>query len=146
MSIPLRQNMRMAAYLMRQRIKGTQKYPLIVELEPLFVCNLACPGCGKIQYPTEILRKRLSPQDAADDYLEKPFFLKDATRRIKRMIDRIVEQRAKGNLLVVETTIAKLIFKGVNPKKFTSASADDPDVEAKLREIAADMGVSLWRD
>src|SRR5580700_6487140 len=66
MSIPLRQNMRMAAYLMRQRIKGVQKYPLIVELEPLFVCNLACPGCGKIQYPTEILRKRLSPQDVFD--------------------------------------------------------------------------------
>src|ERR1700685_3593542 len=64
MSIPLRQNMRMAAYLMRQRIKGVQKYPLIVELEPLFVCNLACPGCGKIQYPTEILRRRLTPADA----------------------------------------------------------------------------------
>src|ERR1700734_2542169 len=64
MSIPLRQNMRMAAYLMRQRIKGTQKYPLIVELEPLFSCNLSCPGCGKIQYPTEILRKRLSVEEA----------------------------------------------------------------------------------
>ncbi|HUZ82437.1 MAG TPA: adenosyl-hopene transferase HpnH [Gaiellaceae bacterium] len=64
MSIPLRQNLRMAAYLMRQRVKGTQKYPLIVELEPLFACNLACPGCGKIQYPTEILRQRLTPEDA----------------------------------------------------------------------------------
>jgi hopanoid biosynthesis associated radical SAM protein HpnH len=63
MSIPLRQNLRMASYLMRQRMRGVEKYPLIVELEPLFVCNLACPGCGKIQYPTEILRKRLSPED-----------------------------------------------------------------------------------
>jgi hopanoid biosynthesis associated radical SAM protein HpnH len=53
----------MASYLMKQRIKGVEKYPLIVELEPLFVCNLACPGCGKIQYPTEILRRRLSPED-----------------------------------------------------------------------------------
>ncbi len=66
MSIPLRQNLRMAAYLMKQRVKGVEKYPLIVELEPLFVCNLACPGCGKIQYPTEILRRRLSPQDVFD--------------------------------------------------------------------------------
>lgn len=64
MGIPLRQNMRMAAYLMKQKIKKVEKYPLIVELEPLFVCNLACPGCGKIQYPTEILRKRVSPEDA----------------------------------------------------------------------------------
>src|SRR5487761_157627 len=64
MGIPLRQNMRMAAYLVKQKIKKVEKYPLIVELEPLFVCNLACPGCGKIQYPTEILRKRVSPEDA----------------------------------------------------------------------------------
>jgi hopanoid biosynthesis associated radical SAM protein HpnH len=63
MPIPLRQNLRMASYLMKQRIKGVEKYPLIVELEPLFVCNLACPGCGKIQYPTEILRRRLTPED-----------------------------------------------------------------------------------
>ncbi|MCU1490537.1 MAG: Radical domain protein [Acidimicrobiaceae bacterium] len=64
MSIPIRQNLRMASYLMRQRLKGVEKYPLIVELEPLFVCNLACPGCGKIQHPTEILRKRVSPEEA----------------------------------------------------------------------------------
>src|ERR1700731_1758047 len=64
MSIPIRQNLRMASYLLRQRLARNEKYPLIVELEPLFVCNLACPGCGKIQYPTEILRRRLSVEDA----------------------------------------------------------------------------------
>lgn len=46
------------------RLKRRRQYPLIVELEPLFACNLECPGCGKIQYPTEILRKRLSVEDA----------------------------------------------------------------------------------
>src|SRR5580698_10881415 len=66
MSIPLRQNVRMGTYLMKQKLARREKYPLIVELEPLFVCNLACPGCGKIQYPTEILRRRLSPQDVFD--------------------------------------------------------------------------------
>jgi hopanoid biosynthesis associated radical SAM protein HpnH len=64
MGIPLRQNLAMSKYLMTQKVKRVKKYPLIVELEPLFVCNLACPGCGKIQYPTEILRKRVSPEDA----------------------------------------------------------------------------------
>ena len=64
MGIPLRQNLAMTRYLVRQKLKGVKRYPLIVELEPLFVCNLACPGCGKIQYPTEILRKRVSPEDA----------------------------------------------------------------------------------
>src|SRR5580693_2430790 len=54
----------MGAYLMRQKLARREKYPLIVELEPLFVCNLACPGCGKIQYPMEILRKRLTVEEA----------------------------------------------------------------------------------
>jgi len=62
--IPLRQNLRVAAYLAKNKFRHVEKYPLIVELEPLFVCNLACPGCGKIQYPTEILRKRVSPEEA----------------------------------------------------------------------------------
>jgi hopanoid biosynthesis associated radical SAM protein HpnH len=64
MSIPLRQNLRMAGYLLSQRLRRVEKYPLIVELEPLYVCNLACPGCGKIQYPTEVLRRRLTPEQA----------------------------------------------------------------------------------
>ena len=64
MPIPIRQNMRMAAYLVRQKLARREKYPLIVELEPLFACNLACPGCGKIQYPTEILRQRVTPEAA----------------------------------------------------------------------------------
>jgi hopanoid biosynthesis associated radical SAM protein HpnH len=64
MPIPLRQNMKVASYLVRQRFARREKFPLIVELEPLFACNLACPGCGKIQYPTEVLRKRLSVEEA----------------------------------------------------------------------------------
>lgn len=64
MPIPLRQNLRVASYLLKNKVRRVEKYPLIVELEPLFACNLACPGCGKIQYPTEILRQRLTPEDA----------------------------------------------------------------------------------
>ncbi len=64
MGIPVRQNLAMTRYLIRQRLKRAKMYPLIVELEPLFVCNLSCPGCGKIQYPTEVLRKRLSPEES----------------------------------------------------------------------------------
>ncbi len=64
MPIPLRQNMKVAGYLARQRLSRREKFPLIVELEPLFACNLSCPGCGKIQYPTEVLRKRLTVAEA----------------------------------------------------------------------------------
>ena len=54
------------AYVMKQRMMGRKRYPLVLMLEPLFRCNLACPGCGKIDYPDAILNKRLSPQECFD--------------------------------------------------------------------------------
>jgi len=63
MPILIRQNLRMASYLAAQRLRGRTKFPLIVEVEPLFSCNLACAGCGKIQHPIEIMRKYLSPEE-----------------------------------------------------------------------------------
>ncbi len=64
MGIPFRQNIAISKYLLANKVKGRKKFPLIVELEPLFACNLECPGCGKIQYPTEVLRKRVSVDEA----------------------------------------------------------------------------------
>ncbi len=64
MSISLKQRTRVGMYMLSNKLRRRKKYPLIVELEPLFACNLECPGCGKIQYPTEILRKRLSVEEA----------------------------------------------------------------------------------
>jgi MoaA/NifB/PqqE/SkfB family radical SAM enzyme len=58
-SVPLRQGLTVARYLLAQRRAGVEKFPLLVELEPLFQCNLACSFCGKIQYPEHILRKRM---------------------------------------------------------------------------------------
>jgi len=54
----------MGLYLLRQRLAGRERFPLIVELEPLFQCNLACAGCGKIQHPTELLRRRMGVEQA----------------------------------------------------------------------------------
>ena len=51
MSIPLIQQYRIGKYLLRQKLSGRQRYPLVLMLEPLFQCNLACAGCGKIDYP-----------------------------------------------------------------------------------------------
>jgi hopanoid biosynthesis associated radical SAM protein HpnH len=58
------QKLHVGAYLIRQRLKGNKRYPLVLMLEPLFRCNLACAGCGKIDYPDEILNKRISVADA----------------------------------------------------------------------------------
>ena len=60
MGIPLLQKTRIGAYIMRQHLAGRRRYPLVLMLEPLFRCNLACAGCGKIDYPREILDRRLS--------------------------------------------------------------------------------------
>jgi hopanoid biosynthesis associated radical SAM protein HpnH len=64
MAIPLRQRLKLGAYLARQQLARRKQFPLIVELEPLFACNLECAGCGKIQHPTEVLRQRVSVEDA----------------------------------------------------------------------------------
>jgi hopanoid biosynthesis associated radical SAM protein HpnH len=60
MAVPLIQQLRVGSYILRQRLKGIERYPLVLMLEPLFLCNLACPGCGKIDYEEEILNRRLS--------------------------------------------------------------------------------------
>ena len=60
MSIPLRQKLAVGAYLARKRLQGVDKYPLVLQLEPLYLCNLACAGCGKIKHPDDILDRRLS--------------------------------------------------------------------------------------
>ena len=70
MAVQLRQAARMGAYLMTQRLRGIEKYPLIVELEPLFQCNLACEGCGKIQHPEHELRRRMPVDQAVGAVLE----------------------------------------------------------------------------
>ena len=59
MPVFLRQQARVGAYLLRNKLRGRERYPLIVELEPLFACNLACAGCGKTAYPPDILRQRM---------------------------------------------------------------------------------------
>ena len=64
MGVSLRQKMKLAGYLFKQRLTGRERFPLIVELEPLFACNLACTGCGKIQYPPEILKRRMTVDQA----------------------------------------------------------------------------------
>jgi hopanoid biosynthesis associated radical SAM protein HpnH len=64
MPVPVRQTVRIGAYLARQKLARREKFPLIVELEPLFQCNLACAGCGKIQHPDPVLRRRMGVDQA----------------------------------------------------------------------------------
>ena len=63
MAIPLRQTIKVGAHVLRNRLRGNDKYALVLELEPLYQCNLACQGCGKIQHPKDILQRRLSVEE-----------------------------------------------------------------------------------
>jgi hopanoid biosynthesis associated radical SAM protein HpnH len=70
MGIPISQMAAVTAYVTKQKMAGRKRYPLVLMLEPLFRCNLACAGCGKIQYPADILKRHLTPEQcykAADE-------------------------------------------------------------------------------
>ncbi len=101
MPIPVRQNVRVGTHLLRQRLSGRKYYPFIVEIEPLFACNLSCPGCGKIQHPTDILRKRLSVEDVVGAVEEsgtpmvsiaggEPLLHPDMDRMVAALVERKV--------------------------------------------------------
>src|SRR5436853_3158645 len=62
MGITFKQAAKVGSYVIKKRLTGVNRYPLVLMLEPLFRCNLACAGCGKIQFPAEILKKHLTPE------------------------------------------------------------------------------------
>jgi len=66
MTVPFFKEMRLGAYLLKQKLMGRKRYPLVLMLEPLFRCNLACVGCGKIDYPDAILNRRMTVQECMD--------------------------------------------------------------------------------
>src|ERR1700758_3634444 len=66
MAVPLRQAVRVGAYVARQRMRRNDKFALVLQLEPLYQCNLACAGCGKIQHTDDILARRLTVQQCID--------------------------------------------------------------------------------
>jgi hopanoid biosynthesis associated radical SAM protein HpnH len=63
MPVPVSQAWTVATYVLKQKFKGRKQYPLVLMLEPLYRCNLACAGCGKIQYPAHVLKRELSPEE-----------------------------------------------------------------------------------
>ncbi len=114
MSVPLRQQIRVGAYILKQRLRGNKRYPLVLMLEPLFQCNLACPGCGKIDYPDSILRRRLSVQeciDAAEECGAPVVSIPGGEPLIHKEIGQIVQELVKRKRFVYLCTNALLLRK-----------------------------------
>ncbi|MFJ9521692.1 adenosyl-hopene transferase HpnH [Kitasatospora sp. NPDC101801] len=121
MAMPLRQTVRVSTYLMQQKlIKRRDKFPLIVELEPLFACNLACEGCGKIQHPAGVLKQRMPVAQAVGAVLESgaPMVsIAGGEPLMHPQIDEIVRQLVARRKYVFLCTNALLLRKKL--EKFT---------------------------
>ncbi|MDD3183025.1 MAG: adenosyl-hopene transferase HpnH, partial [Alphaproteobacteria bacterium] len=114
MSVPLRQQFDIALYIFKQKLSGNKRYPLVLMLEPLFRCNLACPGCGKIDYPPEILNQRLSVEDclnAANECGAPIVSLPGGEPLVHRDMPAIVEGLIKQKRYVYLCTNALLLDK-----------------------------------
>jgi hopanoid biosynthesis associated radical SAM protein HpnH len=120
MSMPLRQSLRVGTYLARQKLARRDKFPLIVELEPLFACNLKCAGCGKIQQPASLLKQRMPVEQAlgAIDECGAPMVsIAGGEPLMHPQIDEIVGELIKRKKYVFLCTNALLLPKKLD--KFT---------------------------
>ena len=128
MTVPLNQALRVGAYVVKQHLLGRKRYPLVLMLEPLFRCNLACAGCGKIDYPAEILNQRLSVaecMEAIDDCGAPVVVIAGGEPLLHREIDRIVEGAIARKKFVIVCTNALLLEKKMElfkPSKWFSWS------------------------
>src|SRR3954470_6334173 len=97
--MPLRQSLRLAAYLAKMKLKRVGKFPILVELEPLFACNLKCAGCGKIAQPAHLLKQRMPVDQAVGAVLEsgapmvsiaggEPLMHKEIDEIVRQLLDR----------------------------------------------------------
>ena len=117
MAIPFGQAARIGAYVLRQQLAGRKRYPLVLMLEPLFRCNLACAGCGKIDYPGEILNQRLSYDDcmgAIDECGAPVVSIAGGEPLLHRDMPRIVEGFVARKKFVILCTNALLMAKKID--------------------------------
>ncbi|QEX15139.1 hopanoid biosynthesis associated radical SAM protein HpnH [Hypericibacter terrae] len=120
MSVPLIQKIHVGAYLMKQRLQGKQRYPLVLMLEPLFRCNLACAGCGKIDYPDDILNRRLSVEEcvgAAEECGAPIVSIAGGEPLLHKEMPKIVAELVKRRRFIYLCTNALLLEKKIDQFK-----------------------------
>ena len=126
--VPISQMVTVASYVLAQKLKGRKKYPLVLMLEPLFRCNLACAGCGKIQYPEHVLNRRLTPEQcwaAADECGTPMVAIPGGEPLIHPEIDKIVSgfvARRKYVYLCTNALLLKRKLGLFKPSKYLSFS------------------------
>ncbi|MGE3317438.1 MAG: adenosyl-hopene transferase HpnH, partial [Planctomycetaceae bacterium] len=140
-------------YVLGKKLRGVERYPLVLMLEPLFRCNLACAGCGKIQYPADVLRKNLSPEDcfrAVDECGAPMVSIPGGEPLLHPEIDQIVDGLVERKKYIYLCTNAILLEKHLHrfqPSKYLTFSVhiDGPREEhdiAVCREGVYEVAVS----
>ncbi|HEX3429942.1 MAG TPA: adenosyl-hopene transferase HpnH [Rhizomicrobium sp.] len=117
MGIPLKQAIRVGAYVLKQHVLRRKRYPLVLMLEPLFRCNLACAGCGKIDYPDEILNQRLSYDEcmqAIDECGAPVVSIAGGEPLLHRELPQIVRGFLERKKFVILCTNALLLAKKID--------------------------------
>ncbi|NNU15691.1 adenosyl-hopene transferase HpnH [Parvularcula sp. ZS-1/3] len=147
MSVPVRQQAAVAAYIAKQKLMGRKRYPLVLMLEPLFRCNLACAGCGKIDYPAPILNQRLTPQecwDAADECGAPMVAIPGGEPLIHKEIGEIVKGLVERKKFVSLCTNALLLEKKLDlfePSPFLFFSVHLDGLEEEHDKAVCQEGV-----
>ena len=143
--VPISQAWTVASYVISQKLKGRKRYPLVLMLEPLFRCNLACAGCGKIQYPDHVLNKRLTPQqcfDAVEECGAPMVSIPGGEPLIHQEIDQIVAglvERKKYIYLCTNALLLKRKLDLFKPSKYLTFSVH-------MDGLKADHDTAVCRD
>jgi hopanoid biosynthesis associated radical SAM protein HpnH len=128
MPVPISQAWTVATYVLKQKLMGRRRYPFVLMLEPLFRCNLACAGCGKIQYPPHILKKELTPEEcfkAVDECGTPMVSIPGGEPLMHTQIDKIVEglvARKKYIYLCTNALLLKEKLALFKPSKYLTFS------------------------
>jgi hopanoid biosynthesis associated radical SAM protein HpnH len=128
MPVPISQMWTVASYVLKQKLQGRKRYPFVLMLEPLFRCNLACAGCGKIQYPAHILKKELTPEEcfkAVDECGTPMVSIPGGEPLMHSQIDKIVEglvARKKYIYLCTNALLLKEKLHLFKPSKYLTFS------------------------
>jgi hopanoid biosynthesis associated radical SAM protein HpnH len=153
MGVPVSQMWTVATYLLRQKLAGRQRYPLVLMLEPLFRCNLACAGCGKIQYPAHVLKMNLSPEQcfkAVDECGAPMVSIPGGEPLMHPEIDKIVEglvARKKYIYLCTNALLLKEKLHLFKPSKYLTFSVHlDGEKEHHDFSVCKEGGYELALD